>query len=492
MSTIIAIHWSEPEIQFVVSRHGQVQTVSSVAVPTGQDPAAIGRRLAEALAPYSPGKAQTIVALSRGALEWQSLSLPPCPAIELPDLVRLQADHDSGAGDEDVGFDFLPLAGDEQSPYQVLTVALAAGELTKIRQACRAADLALKRIVPLAVGWPSLTAQVAPSSDTDLHLFVTPFAREATLWATRAGRVTLLRQLQLAETDDPATLATAIRNELRRTLLALSQQTDQAAPTISLVGSEQAKLTTLAATLDSQFEVSVQALDFESSKALALPANADSLPSALPLTGLAIAEAHGQRPLVDLLHPRQRPTSNTSVRTYALAGAAAVLLALLLGWQGYSNLQAPLEKSAEDQAELTLLEEPLENLKKYEQRAGAIRDWNAETANVLVHLQKMSKSVRPAALDAEKFPVDQDIVFDKFVLDRRRLTIDALARSSQAVQPLEARLRSDGYGPQRGKSEPSKILKGYPWHFRSTIEITSASDSANNTASEPLVEEPQS
>ncbi len=485
MSTTLAIHWDETEIQSVVVRHGQVQAASSVALASGQDASAVGLRLAEALAPYSLGKAKTVVAVGRREVDWQLLSLPPCPAEELADLVRLQADHELSDPDEEAGFDFFALAGDSQTPYQVLTVSLASEELTKIRQVCRAADLALERIVPLAVGWPLLTSQVA--SDDGTQIFVAPLAREATLWATRSGKVTLFRQLQLSESDDPTALAASMNNELRRTLLALSQQASAGTTTISLVGMQQEKLTVLAEMLESQFGMTAQPVDLPKQLLLS---EAGSTPFVLPLSGLAIAEAGGTRPLVDLLHPRRRPASQTGVRTYALAGAAALSLALLLGWQGYSNLKAPLEKATEDQAELTLLEEPLDDLKKHVQRAGAIRDWNAEVANVLLHLEQVSQKLRPTELDAEDFPTDQDIVLDKLVLEKRRLTLDALARSNEAVQPLEARLREGGYRPQRGKSEPSKTLEDYPWHFKSTIEITDASDSA--TGSEPPAGEPQS
>ena len=488
MSTTIAISWSEPEIQFVVARNGQIQAAAAIVVTPSQDPSTVGQRLSEALATHSPSKAKTIVAIDRKALEWQLLSLPPCPTEELPDLVRLQADQDPNTSEEDVGFDFLPLVGDEQTPYQVLTVAMPAGELSKIQQVCHAAGLTLEHIVPLAIGWPVITEQFSPKSNTGTNIFVTPFAREATLWATQEGQVTLLRQLQLPETEDPKALTSVMNNELRRTLLALSQQTDKAVPTISLVGEVKAKLTTLSDALENQHGISTRTVELISSKQLPLPADVNSYSSALPLSGLAKAEAYGTRPLVDLLHPRQRATGEKNIRTYVLAGTAALLLALMASWQGYSNLQAPLEQASLDQIELTILEEPLEDLGKYEQRTGAIRDWNAEAANVLVHLRKVGESVRTKTLESEDFPLDQDVVLEKFLLERRNLTIDAMARNSQAVQPLEARLRSNGYRPQRGKSEPSKVIEGYPWHFKSTIEITSDSDSASG----PATEEPQS
>lgn len=482
MSTTIAIHWTEPTLQYVVVQGSGAATVGEFSLDIRQEPALVGRQLSEAIAPFLQGRVKLIVALSRGALQWQHLSLPPCPADELPDVVRLQADHDLHSSDEDLGFDFLPLVGDEQTPYQVLTVALAASELAKIRQVFRAANVTLERIVPLAAGWPALTKQIAHDVKPQTHIFVAPSfhasaVNEATLWATRAERVVLLRQFQLAAADDTADSVSAIGSELRRTLLALSEHAEGAELTISLVGHQQAQLAELASTLDAQLEVPVQLLDV-TARHPSLSAEASTATPPLALAALAIDEARGQAPLVDLLHPHRRPQAQVNLRTYALAAAAGVLLVTLFGWFSYMKLQAPLNQAAKDQAELTLLKQPLEKLQEYEQRAGAIRDWSAEAPNLLVHLQQMSQCLRPQALDAEGFSIDQDVVLEKWNIEKRRLTIDALARSSRAVQPLESRLRESGYRPQRGKSEPSPTSKEYPWHFQSTIEITSASDYA--------------
>lgn len=480
MSTVIAIHWTQPTLHFVVARDGMIAASASIPAEPGTEPAVIGQRLAEALEPHSPGRAKLIVAISRGDLDWQHLSLPPCPADELPDVVQLQADRDVGAPGDDLGFDFLPLVGDEQTPYQVLTVALPASELDKIRGVSRAANLTLERIVPLSAGWPAITGQIASNTKPGTQVYVAPQAGEALLWATRAGKVVLFRQFQLAAERDAATVAAAVNSEVRRTLLALSQQSNSGKPAVSLVGHQPNELADLTRTLDEQLDLAVSSLDV--SQQHPSLTNAESIAtSALPLAGLAIDEAQGLQPLIDLLHPRQRPQKQANIRTYALAAAAGILSIVLFGWLSYAKLQAPLNQAGMDQAELTLLKEPLDQLGEYEQRAAAIRDWTAEAPNLLIHLQQVSKCLRPQPLDAEAYPGDQDVVLENLGIEKRKLTIDALASSSRAVQPLEARLRASGYRPQRGKSDPSQTIKNYAWHFKSSIDITSASDNASLT-----------
>ncbi|MGI9430320.1 MAG: hypothetical protein ACR2NM_16785 [Bythopirellula sp.] len=486
MSKAIAIYWNDSQLAFVVADDGTVEALDSIAVDAKLDAATLGKRLSDALEPYAPARFKTIVALGRESLEWQHLSLPPCPADELPELVRMQADREFSGGDEDVGFDYLSLAGDEKTAHQVLTVSIDSDRLATIREACQTANLALERIVPLASGWPSIAQQTSSGASLGTQVLVAPEDKSATLWATRAGRVVLVRQFQLAASAEPELRTTAVVNELRRTLLSLSQHEDRGNPQVALLGEQTESLAALAQSLNDQLGLAAAVHDVAADLPT-LPTHNTSAPM-LPLAGLAIDETLAVEPLVDLLHPHQRSKAEINVRTYSLAAIAGVLFLALLTWTGYARLQAPLKQAAADRAELQLLAESLDDLQVFEAKAAAIRNWESEAPNLLLHLQQLSKSFRPQALDEQKFPTDQDVLLEKLDLNKRQLTIDALARNSQAVQPLEARLRESAYRPQRGKSDPSEIVKEYPWHFKSTIEITSASD----PASSPPEEEPKS
>lgn len=501
MSTVVALHWNTSSLHYAVVKGGVAKGSQIVASGRGEittegGTGAISRQITDQLSQHLSGRAKVVVAVPRSNLTWQHLTLPPCPVDELTDLVRLQSDQEIDvAPDEDLGFDYLPLAGDENTPYQVLTVGIDPRRLGDIQRIAREANLSLDRLVPLSSGWPALVQQAGLTSTAESQLFVAPTAGEAALWAMEGEKVVLFRQfpypnMDNQNADEPNSAAVAqakaIGSELRRTLLALSQSSSFGKTQITIVGSNNEQLSMLARNLDEQLEPKVQAI--------ALPEKLSTLndldaatPQFMALAGIALHEASGVIPLVDLLNPRRRPKTKANYRTYTLAAIAASLLLVILGWSGYSNLTGPLEKAAEDQAALDLLEESLEQLAAYEQNATAIRNWQAETPNVLVHLQQLSKSIRPTQLSDEEFPVDRDLILQKLNLDKRRLVLDALAKDDRAVQPFERRLREADYTPERGKSGPSN-QKDYQWKIQSIIEVDAASDAAANQLAtvEPL------
>lgn len=497
MPKTVAIHLTNSRVDYVVASAGTIEATGAVDVPAGTSWSTIGQQLAEAMAPHRVGRANAIVGFPRESFQLQHLSLPPCPTDELTDLVYLQADREMAQTSEDqLGFDYLPLVGDEQTPYRVLTVELERTEIDRVRQFCSAANLAVERIVPLALGWPMLPdgSNHAPAKDS--QVFVAPLGQVATIWAKQADALVLFRQFQRPHSDDPTALLDCLVRELRRTLLALAQDSAGLDTKITLIGTDASQLATYAQALDEKIEPAVTWTD---AKSLIpdLEKTDSSLDSALPLAGLAIAESNGRAQLIDLLHPRRRPRAQVNYRTYALAGVATALLVAALGWSGYTSLNAPLRQADRDQAELQQLEESSESLTQAERDATAIRDWLADSPNLLLHLQQISRKVRPTGLQDSDFSSERDIVLEKLNLEKRQLVLDAIARDAKAMQPLESRLREASYTARRGSSSLGKA-KDYPWQFKSIIDVTAASDqatkklSAPDDANLPVSEEPAS
>ena len=475
MSRVIVIRWEPGSLRAVVVRahSARAEVLGVVTVPwngadSGTDGEA-GQKLAEGLAPFSPSRATVVVAVGRAGLHWQHLSLPPCPDEDLPDLVRLQADHNHSASEDLTGLDYLPLAGDTETPHRVWAISLEAAQLSKLHRVMRAAELKIDRLVPLALGWHAWTKHSAAASKQRASIFAAAQGNEPTIWATVGERVVMFRQVHLPH-DDAVALTSALAGELRRTLLTFDQEQPEAGPTsIQLISGYGQDLARLADELSTKLGHKVEL--FSAKTSIILPSQTDDEPVSFPTLGLALDEAGGQSPLVDLLHPRRRPAPHTSRRTYTLAAAAVVSLLALVGWQGYTNLQTPLDAAALAQAEIDLLEESSDSNRDKEQRAASIRGWLTNSVNLLSELQTLSNHVRPKPLDAEEFPVDDDIVLAKVVLQNRQFVIDALAKENSDVQPVEYRLRDGVHRVRRGKTERSEVLPGYPLSFQSIVDV---------------------
>ena len=114
MRHVLVIHWTSAKLSTFMVR-GQSSTeeiVDSKVIKCTSEPADWGRRLAEIVSTLRQrSQTKLSLALGRGLLDWQHLSLPPCPDEDLPDLVRLQADNAESEGAESLGIDFLPLEG---------------------------------------------------------------------------------------------------------------------------------------------------------------------------------------------------------------------------------------------------------------------------------------------------------------------------------------------------------------------------------------------
>ncbi|MCG8449493.1 MAG: hypothetical protein MI725_07940 [Pirellulales bacterium] len=197
----------------------------------------------------------------------------------------------------------------------------------------------------------------------------------------------------------------------------------------------------------------------------------EQAPTALPLIGLALQEAQGHPPLVDLLHPRQRPAPRNRRATYALLATAASALLALVGWQAYAALQAPLTAAEIAQAQWEELEETLAAHADAERQAATIGNWQQNSGNLLTTLEQLSLTLRPEPLDSQTFPVGDDTVLQRFDLTGRRVTLQGAVRNDSRVPPLEAELREQAQRVRREESKPNTDIPGYPWGYKFIVDV---------------------
>jgi hypothetical protein len=480
MNRVLAIRLQPGGALAVLVRGGTpvvVEHARHITLDAADSPQARGEAIAAALSEWRLGKTPVVVAVPRSELSVQTYDLPPAPAEDLADLVHLQAQRDLPIADDGEGFDFLPLAGDEQHPYRVLTAGLLPAQWKALRDACDAAELNVTRIVPEPLGWLEYGRRVAHSHGIDaaaLTVFAAVIGRQAVVWAAEGDALRLIRSIWLPEDDNRAADVAALGGELRRTLLALAQTPGGQHGTVKCVyiGSNADEI---AGELGATLSKPVQAAPLDQLVRVTSEDRPIPLVELAPAAALAAAAADRRTPPVDLLHPRKRPAPPSRARTYVLAGAAAALLAAALGWKAYRNLQTPLEDAATARAEQQALKPILEKLAVDETKAAAIRHWLDESTSLLAELDQLGPYLRPEPFDSDKFKAEQDLVVTKLTLTNRQMTLDAVAKASDAILPAEGRLRSGNYRVDRGPVETnSKTMPGYAVSVSDTIQHAEA------------------
>ncbi|RIK76850.1 MAG: hypothetical protein DCC67_13380 [Planctomycetota bacterium] len=456
MTRALAIRLLPEAAVAVVVRGGAepiaVEAVRSVPLDPDGDAASRGRAIAEALHDLRISRLPAVLAIPRADLSLLSIELPPAPEDDLADLVHLQALRDLPLADDGEGFDFLPLEGGDDQPWQVLGVGLLTSQWKTMREVCQAAELRLERIVPEPLGWPELGRRVATGSDdgAGLRLCSSIIERQAVIWATERDRLRLIRAVWLPEDENAAADAAALGLELRRTLLALAQSPSPqgAAVKCIYIGVDAEEIAgELSATLSKPVHAAPleRLVDLTAGDLAVAPAV-----EAAPLAALAAALAERRPAPIDLLHPRRRPAPPSRRRTYVLAATAALALAALGLWTAYRGVQEPLEAAESARAQQHELSSLLESLAADEAKAQSVREWLGQSANLLEELDALSQQLRPEPLSSDKFSAEQDIVLKKLTFANGRLTLDAAAKSDSAVPVVESRLRSAGYRVDRG------------------------------------------
>ena len=507
MPRAIALKLDSQTATAIVARlHGRrvaIDGVVRVAID-GDEPSlkSAAERLARQLDRLGAAKLPVVAALGRSALAWQVLELPPAPAADLPDLVRMLAQRDLTIADDGLGFDYLPLSGSDSTPWKVLAVSATSGELQRVQQICADGRLSLTAIVPEPFGWPALMEAVGADPQRAAaaeRLQIGVAGATAVLWSGGGSSLAAIRSALLphqsnasdSSAPDRATTVAVLASEIRRTLLSLSgeRSTATASPTLEVIaerGDELAEELSRALKQPVHGRCLADLLEFADDDATGGLAAAE----VAPLAGLAAAASSSRQPPLDLFHPRRRAAPPSRRRTYALAAVAATAAAAWAAFGLWRNLQAPLAAAAATEAELKLMEPELASRAIDEKQAAAIQNWLDEGSHVLLSLDAAGRALRPKTMAESDYPVDQDVLAAKFVVANRKTTLSLSARKSEAVLPAEERLRKAGFTvDSSGPLEfSSKIVADYP--VTVTLTVEKKFDLAEFAASEKLADSP--
>lgn len=493
MPRILAIDWDRHEVRGVLIASGATGTsvvgawAASLATndPAGLSGKQIGVRLAGAMAGEASGKMTTLVGVGRDNVQMKLMTLPPAPADELPDMVRFQAEREFTALGSEAALDFIPLAGDADSPHQVLALALNPAGMAEAREVCEAIGVELTRVPVRGCAAASLVRRAGLVKDDSVTLVVNLLKEEADLIAMTGETVVLLRTVRLPDPSQEEGRQRALLGEIRRTMAAVRQQTgEQQVGQVFVCGGEpDGDADRLAAELDvpvSDFDPVAQAPAGLAGKGL----DSESLSRFAAVLGMALNEADRRPPIVDFANVRKKVEARRFTRVHLQAAAVAALLVLWGGFYVWRQFSEPAKELAELQNRIRDVQAQTNMYKKVTSQSEAIDQWLATDVNWLDELNEFAHRVRPQPLVSKDFPVNDDAVITQLTLIKPpgakpvggRMDVQAVAKSPAAVALLEQRLRDGKHIVSTGGGKLEKGTPGYDWSFGLDVRVPAASE----------------
>ncbi len=448
MAKLLAIEWDEREVRVAVAspRGGEVVVDEAFAIDIAaisaadseDDSHAVGQRVAEVLSQRGLTGSDALVGLGRTSIELRSISLPPAPPEELPDMVRFQAMQAFTSIGEDWPLDFVELGAQDES-LNVLAAVVSPQQVAQIMQVCAASELKVRSLVLRPFAATSLLNRGQVLSATGNALILDLLADAVDLTAVSQGQVVFMRTVRLPASEDRNLQARALAGEARRTIAAAqAQMSGQRIEQVILCGgpTEHAELVQAmgeALALDVTLFDPFQAVRLAPALERQLPPDPGRY---APLLGMLADEAAGVRHAIDFLNPRRRPVARSNRRRNMLiaGGSAAVAAVIVLGvWGGLRRLDGQIatltEKGQELDKQVTAAEALVE-------RANSIAEFTDKDVTWLDEVREMA-ILMP---DADHVML-RDVQLATPLKRGAVMTLGGNAKTPEAIEQFENSLR---------------------------------------------------
>ncbi len=468
---LLALEWDDTELRAVAARTvaGKLTLERLWALPlAGSDSTSVQQKLAEVIRDLGTNRIETLIAVGRANLELRVLTIPAAPPDEVPDLVRFQAMRQFSTLGEDWAVDFVHLADRGEEGLTVLAAALSPDSIASLRGPCEAVGLSVKclGLRPFAA-----TAVVREQQGPDFgcRMLVDILTGEADLTVIAGGLAVLPRTIRLPKEQEEETLRQVIKGEIRRTMIAASNQLGGRRVDEVIIFGEKQELVTPAAKLSTELGIPVITIDpFD---AMATDANftRPTRPGRFaPLLGLLIDHAADCPPQIDFLNPHRRPEPKDNRRIYSLAALTAIVVLLLPVIGIYWALSA---KTTEIE-ELTLEKNKLDReIKGYQTDLASVEELKAFEAGNIRWLDEL------AWLSERLPPADKTIVNELSAIALSKdggggiLTVQAAADTTSTVAGMEPSLSDPRHVVRGSGTKQDENLEKLRWRFSKTITI---------------------
>ncbi|MBL7042975.1 MAG: hypothetical protein ISR77_30365 [Pirellulaceae bacterium] len=471
MPRLLALEWDAREARLAVGRTGGKGVIVDLAMSIDLGPAeeapgeTVGERLAAVLTEKGVGNCETLVAVPRGKTELRVLQTPPAPDDELPEMVRFQALQQFSSLREDWPLDFVRLDSGDEEQTSILAAALSPQVVQEIQESCAVCQSPARKLVLRPFATASLFKR--RGDDGRCRLLVELLSEEVDLTVLVDGQVVFLRSVRLSADD----LSMALVGEIRRTIAAAQNQLgEHRIEAVSLVGNE-GEYAELCEGLAERLDLDVQLFDPFAGTDVSSDLRKD-MPSHpgryAALLGMLHDEATGIAHRIDFLNPRRKPAPPDPRRRYALLGAvAAALLMMLIGtiWWGLRSYDKKIEAL---EAQSKGLEKTVAAAEEVRSQVEEIDGFATGDITWLDELYDLSN---------EFLPTEQAIV-DQATLSSRtggggQIALKGHVTDHNLAEDLEKSLREVWPEVNGAPPQPDDREKVYPWRIEMGIVVPS-------------------
>lgn len=499
MARLLAIEWDEREARVAVATpHGEevvvedafaidisAATAADAADDASQDNASqddasqgnasqgnasqVGRCIAQALAARGLTGGDVLVGLGRTSIELRSISLPPAPPEELPDMVRFQAMQAFAAISEDWPLDFVEL-GAQDGTLQVLAAVVSPKQVEQILRVCAAAELAPRCLVLRPFAAASLLSRGDVLAEGRNALMVDMLADGADLTAISRGQVVFMRTVRRPATDDPAVQARALVGEARRTIgAAQAQMGGQRIEQVIICGSESEHPELMQALADA---LSLEVVRFDPFRAVRLARGLErQLPADAgrytPLLGMLADVAAGVPHAIDFLNPRKRPVprSNRQRNVLIAAGSLAAVGVVVLGvWGGLKYLDRQI---ADLNAQVAELDKQVAAARELMADVDAVSDFVGGDVTWLDELHELARRMP----GAEQIKLNDVTITTGNVKRGGVIALKGHVQNADVIARFEDSLRYEDHVVRGRSAIPDQKSADYPYALDTTVTV---------------------
>ncbi len=416
-------------------------------------------------------KGEVTVVLSREVVEVRTLSIPRIDADELPDVIRFQAQRQLTSMTDNWSLDYVMLphvAGQEMQTALVGGVSPA--HLAELDRACTSAGLQATRILLRPIEIARFVIQSGKLESAGATMIICIAEQSAELLILRDGHVVQIRGTRLS--TEPEHVATSLKGEIRRSLMAASPQLGDTSLTGVLLISTSAVADQLDGVISEAAGAAVSHID----PVLILPssiAERESLASKVPhrlaaIAGAIASETAEKQSLVDFRNPKKRPPKKKNTGRYLLYGGVAGLCLMAgLVWWISKNRQMDQEiafyksQIAEKKEILELAESKVKDFGQVQEFLDASPNWLDE----LVYISQKIPAAEKVLLGAPtKFSIEKD--------GKAKIEVPVKADNPDSISEFQKSLQSEHYVVKGFNS--TKLLQAegrYEWTVNEVIQI---------------------